>query len=117
MLLAQNRYWRSSLSKARDSIVLALDRDQLPEDLQEVRDLRVEVPLGRWNTVVKLADSDRKLLGGVLLDYATHKDHVSSVIARDRLLVALQRLIRDATVASIEAGLLVLTAATAAEEE
>jgi hypothetical protein len=115
MLLAQNRYWRWSLSKGRDAIVLALDRDQLPEDLHEVRDLRIEVPLGRWNTVVKLADSDRKLLGGVLLDYATHKDHVSSVIASDRLLAALQRLIRDATVASIEAGILVLTPAAAEE--
>lgn len=115
MTLAQGRYWRFALSKTREGVLMTLEREQLPEDLHEARDLRVEIPLGRWNTVVKLAEVDRKLLGGVLLDCASQKDHVSGVIARDRLLAELQRLVRDATVALVEAGFLVLKPPSAEE--
>lgn len=117
MQLARGRVWRLSLSKGRDAVVLGFDRDQLGDDVSELRDLRIEIPLARWNTLVKLAEGDRKLLGGVLLDYATHKDHVAHVVANDRLLVELQRLVRDATVALIEAGLLVLQPVERGEEE
>jgi hypothetical protein len=115
MLLAQSRYWRAVLSRGRDAVAIGLDRDQLPDELQDLKDPRFEVPLGRWNVVVKHAESDRKLLGGILLDVAAQKETVAKVVASDRLLADLQRVMRDATVALVEAELLVL-APPAAEE-
>ena len=70
MLLAQGRFWRSGARKGAGTISLELRRAALPEDLQELRDLRIEVPLDKWNLVLKHANSDRKLLGGLLLDFA-----------------------------------------------
>lgn len=109
MLLAQGRYWRAGYSRSAGSIALELRRTALPEELYELRDLRVEVPLDKWNRVVKLVHSDRKLLGGLLLDFARHKDRVGAAVGSDRLLVELRRVLLDATATAVEEGLLVLT--------
>jgi len=116
MLLAQGRYWRVSLSKGGDQVAIGLLRDALPEELRELRDLRIAVPLDRWNRVVRQVRQDRKLLGGILLDFAQTKDHVSSAMANDRLFGELQRVVLDATIALVEAGSLVLAEGDAGSE-
>jgi hypothetical protein len=113
MLLAQGRYWRVTLTKKRGSALFALGK--LTGELEELASFEVEVPLARWNSLVKLAESDRKLLGGLLLDHAAAKDLVARVVGSDRLLCEMQRMVRDATVALIEAGALQI--APASEEE
>ncbi|MGH0030688.1 MAG: hypothetical protein ACQGVC_12915 [Myxococcota bacterium] len=110
MLLGQGRYWRSSFARGTGVVALELRRAALPEELYELRDLRIEVPLTQWNRVVKHAHSDRKLLGGLLLDFAKHKDRVSAAVGSDRLLAELRRVILDATAVTIEEGVLCLTA-------
>ncbi|MCG8591002.1 MAG: hypothetical protein MJE66_17055 [Proteobacteria bacterium] len=109
MVMAQGRFWRVSLAKSDDAIVVSVLRDELPEDLREIRELRVSVPLDRWNRVFKHVLSDRKLLGGILLDFANHKEQVSLAVGRDRLFAELQRVVLDATVALVETGALALT--------
>lgn len=113
MLLAQGRYWRSIRRRGsgRDGDIVALElrRAALPEELYELRDLRIEVPLAHWNRVVKLVHSDRKLLGGLLLDFARHKDRVGAAVSSDRLLAELRRVLLDATATAVEEGLLVLS--------
>ncbi len=93
---------------------MALDvlKGSLPEEIYELRDLRIEVPLARRNRVVKNVHSDRKLLGGLLLDFARHKEKVGGVVTSDRLLTELRRVILDATTVLIEAEALVLARAT-----
>ena len=108
MLLAQGRYWRSGLARSAGAISLELRRAALPEELVELRDLKIEVPLEKWNLVVKNVHSDRKLLGGLLLDFAKHKDRVSTAVGSDRLLAELRRVILEATAVSIEEGVLAL---------
>ena len=108
-MLAQGKFWRATLSKAEDSVVLSLIKESLPEELREVRELVIEVPLTRWNRVFKHVRSDRKLLGGILLDFARNKDFVSTAISSDRLYGELQRVAVDATTALVEAGALSLT--------
>jgi hypothetical protein len=109
MLLGQGRYWRASFARGADSVALELRRSALSEDLYELRDLRIEVPLPKWNRVVKHVYSDRKLLGGLLLDFARHKDRVSAAVSSDKLLAELRRVILDATAVTVEEGLLALT--------
>ena len=106
MLLAQGRYWRITLAKGAGTVSLGLLKDPLSEDL---RDLKIDVPLPKWNRVAKYMRSDRKLLGGILLDFARRKDLVSTAIANDRLFEELQRVAVDATAALIESGALSLT--------
>jgi hypothetical protein len=108
VLLSQGRYWKSSFTKASGCITLELQRDALPEELRELRELRVEVPLGRWSRVVKQVRSDRKLLGGMLLDFAKHKDHIGVAVTNDRLFFELQRVLVDSTVSLVETGTLSL---------
>ena len=110
MLLAQGRFWRVSQVRDRegDAIEISVLREAAVDELREFRDLEISVPLARWNRVVKNARVDRKLLGGVLLDFATHKDLVSAAIANEWLLGELQRVILDATVTAVEQGLLAL---------
>jgi hypothetical protein len=108
MLLAQGRFWRSNLARGAGQIVLELRKAALPEELQELRELRFEVPLAKWNLVAKNVNADRKLLGGVLLDYAKHKDRVSAAVGSDRLLTELRRVLMDATAAALEDGVLVV---------
>jgi hypothetical protein len=85
-----------------------------PAELDELDGFECEIPLARWNAVVRNVDSDRKLLGGVLLDGATAKDRVARVVGSDSILSDLQRMVRDATVALVEAGAAVIAPA---EEE
>ena len=54
---------------------------------------------------------DRKLLGGLLLDFAKHKDRVGTAVGSDRLLSELRRVVLDATAVLIEEGALVLVPA------
>lgn len=112
MELARGRHWRGSYSRKRSTVLLALSG--LPEVLAELEGFEVEVPLARWNAVVRNADNDRKLLGGVLLDGATAKDRVAKVVGSDPILSELQRIVRDVTVALVEAGIAVIAPA---EEE
>ena len=113
MLLAQSRIWRVSLARGAEDVLLGILREGLPDDLGEMRDLRFEVPLSRWNRLLKHLLSDRKLVGGMLLDFASQKDLVAGVVANDRLLAELQRVVLEATAALVEAGALVLTPAGA----
>ena len=112
MQLASGRHWQASFSRKRGTVLLALG--DLPEELAELEGFEVELPLARWNAVVRNADSDRKLLGGVLLDGATAKDRVAKVVGSDPILSELQRIVRDVTVALVEAGIAVIAPA---EEE
>jgi hypothetical protein len=108
-MLAQGRFWRAALGKAEDSVSLSVLKEALPEDLRELRELRFDVPLEKWNRVVKHVRSDRKLLGGILLDFAKDKELVSIAVGNDRLLGELQQIVLDATVSLIETGGLCLT--------
>ena len=108
MVLAQGRFWRASVRKGRSTVTLSILRESLPADLEEVRTLRIEMPFEDWHRVVKQIRSDRKLLGGILLDFAKNKDHLSVAVGSDRLFLALQRVVRDATVALVEEGVLTL---------
>jgi hypothetical protein len=110
MVLAQGRYWRVFHKKGSDVVAIEMLRDALPEDLRELRDLGIEVPLDKWNRVVKQVRMDRKLLGGILLDFAKDKDNVSAVMVSDRLYNELQRVVPDATIGLVESGSLALTA-------
>lgn len=114
MVIARGRSWRLALSRRREGVRFALA--DLPEELADLAAFELEVPLARWNAVVKHAECDRKLLGGILLDLASPKDLVARVVASDRLLAELQRVLRDATVALIEAGLLLAVPASEEEE-
>lgn len=105
MLLAQGRFWEIRL--ARDEVSIALLREAQSEALPE---LEVSVPLDRWNRLVKHALSDRKLIGGILLDFAKHKEYVATAVAQDRLFSELQRVVLDATASLVENGRLALVA-------
>ena len=91
-------------------------RAALPEELLEVRELRFDVPLGRWNRLLKHVHSDRKLLGGLLLDFARSKERVSAVVGSDRLLASLRRVILDATASLVEEEVLELALVERSEE-
>jgi hypothetical protein len=110
LLLARGRCWHLSLSKAGDQVLFGLSRDELPEDLKELRELKIEVPLESWNRVVKHARTDRKLLGGIILDFTKQKDQLSAAIGSDRLYIELERVVTEATLSLVEAGALSLTA-------
>ena len=116
MSLAQGRYWRASLPKGENAVALEILKGSLPEELDELRDFRIEVPLPKWNLVVKNVHSDRKLLGGLLLDFAKRKDRVSEVVGSDRLLVELRRIVLDATAALVEDEVLVVAPTEKKEE-
>jgi hypothetical protein len=115
MVLGQGRYWRVGLSRKRDAAQFSVAG--LPADLDGLGSFKLDVPLGRWNAVIKHAEADRKLLGGILLDLAAAKEQVARVVACDRLLVDLQRVLRDASVALVEAGVLVIAPPDAEPKE
>ena len=106
MILAQTKFWRAQLGKGRASVSLSTLKDALPADLEELKDLRIELPLSEWQRVVKQLRSDRKLLGGILLDFARAKEQLPLAIANDRLLSGLQSVATEATLALVEEGLL-----------
>jgi len=109
MLLARGVIWRAQWIKNTGMIGLDIAKGALTESSSELRELKIEVPLGKWGLVVKNVQSDRKLLGGVLLEFAKHKERVSAAVGKDRLYLELQRVIVDATLALLEAGALTLT--------
>jgi hypothetical protein len=113
VLLARTRCWRAALGKRRTSVLLAIDA--APEACAALEGFEVEVPLARWNLVVRNVESDRKLLGGVLQEGTKDKDRVVRVVGTDPVLRELQQLVRDATVALVEAGTMEI--APAREEE
>lgn len=104
MLLARGRSWEAQFAKA--AVVLSLAKEAQTEVLPS---LVIEIPLAKWNRVVKHIRSDRKLIGGILLDFAKHKEHVSTAVAQDRLFFELQRVILDATTSLVEKGHLSLS--------
>ena len=129
MLLAQGRFWRASLVKGAGMVALEIFKASLPEDLYdclllfngdaffkaslsedlyELKDMRIEVPLAKWNLVVKHTHSDRKLLGGLLLDFAKDKQRVSAAVGNDRLLVELRRVVLESTVVLVEEEVVVI---------
>ena len=67
------------------------------------------MPLRAWNRVVKHVPSARKLLGGLLLDFANNKDRVSAAIGSDRLLTEFQRIVLDSTATLLEEEVLALS--------
>ena len=114
-ILAQGRLWRAS--SAKESVTLVIQKASLPEELVDLRDFRIEVPLIRWNRLIKNLNSDRKLLGGLLLSFASKEELVSVVIGNDRLLNELRRIALDATAALVEEGFLVLSLSESTEDK
>jgi len=108
VLLSQGRFWRAELAKDGASVTLAPLREALGEGESGLKEVRFQVPLGRWNAVVKHAQSDRKLLGGLLLDFASRKEPVATAVSRDRLWIELVRVVLEATATLVAAGHLVL---------
>ncbi len=115
MILARGTLWR--VEQNGDQIVVDLQKPSIPDELREIRDARFDVPLARWNLVIKNVHSDRKLLGGILLDFAKDKERVNLVVASDRLLVELRRCLVDATVALLEEESLALQPVVPSEGE
>jgi hypothetical protein len=109
MLIARGTTWRARWIKGTGMIGLDIAKGALNEGSSELRELKIEVPLAKWSLVVKNVQSDRKLLGGVLLEFAKHKERVSAAVGNDRLYLELQRVITDATLTLVEAGALTLT--------
>jgi hypothetical protein len=116
VLLAQGRFWRASLVKGAGTVALEIFKASLPEDLYELKDMKIEVPLAKWNLVVKHTHSDRKLLGGLLLDFAKSKERVSAAVGNDRLLVELRRIVLESTVVLVEEEVVVIVDAAASAE-
>ncbi len=110
MLLARGKTWHAKWIKGTSMVGLEIAKGALSEGSSELRELKIEVPLAKWSLVVKNVQSDRKLLGGVLLEFAKHKERVSAAVGNDRLYLELQRVIMEATLALVEAGALTLTA-------
>jgi hypothetical protein len=108
-LLSQNRYWRVTRPKAASDIVVSLEKEELPDDWRDFKDFRLEIPVDRWNRVVKHVRTDRKLFGGVVLEFANQEDQLPAVLTHDRLYGELQRAVQDATSTLVETGALALT--------
>jgi hypothetical protein len=96
-------------AKAATEVVVDLEKEDLPEDWRDFKDFRLEIPVDRWNRVVKHVRNDRKLFGGVVLEFANQEQQLSAVLSHDRLLGDLQRVIQDATSMLIESGALALS--------
>ena len=109
MLLSQNRYWRVTRGKAGSEIVVSLEQEELPDAWRELKDFRLEIPVDRWNRVVKHVRTDRKLFGGVVLEFAKQEQQLPAILSHDRLFGELQRVVQDATSSLVESGTLVLT--------
>ena len=101
-MLARGRYWRAELLKGSEAVAVTLERDALPRELDELADFRIELPLSEWRRLLRVLRSDRKLLGGLLLDFARQKDRLSAVIASDRLYRTLVEILEQTTLALLE---------------
>lgn len=109
MLLSQNRHWRVTREKSAQALVVCLEKEGLPEDWRDFKDFRLEIPIDRWNRVVKHVRTDRKLFGGVVLEFASQEDQLSAVLGYDRFFGDLQSVIQDTTSMLVENGALALT--------
>jgi len=109
VLLSQNRHWRVTRGKSAAEIVVCLEKEELPEDWRDFKDIRLEIPVDRWNRVIKHVRSDRKLFGGVVLEFTNLQEQLSAVLSHDRLYGDLQRVLQDATSTLVESGTLALT--------
>ena len=109
MLLARGRFWNVALSKGEDIVVISLLRDWLPEEFRELRELKIEVPLASWNRLLKHARTDRKLLGGIMLDFTKQKEQLPTAVGSDRLFSELQSVVVNATASLVESAVLTLT--------
>jgi len=109
MLLARGKIWRVRWVKGTGMVGIDIAKAALNEGSSELKELKIEIPLAKWSLVVKNVQSDRKLLGGILLEFAKHKERVSAAVGNDRLYLELQRVILDATLALVEVGALTLT--------
>jgi hypothetical protein len=116
VLLAQGRFWKASLAKGTTAVTLELFKGSLPPDLYELKDMKIEIPLAKWNLGVKHVNSDRKLLGGMLLDFANNKDRVGAAVGNERLLAELRRVILDTTIVLVEEGVAVIAGAKPKDE-
>ncbi|MBW2389819.1 MAG: hypothetical protein JRG89_15505 [Deltaproteobacteria bacterium] len=97
------------MSKGEDVVVISLLRDWLPEDFRELRELKIEVPLESWNRLLKHVRTDRKLLGGIMLDFTKQKEQLPVAVGSDRLFSELQCMVIDATASLVESTILTLT--------
>jgi len=110
VIVARTRHWRVELPKGADAVAVWLERDTVPRELEELGELRIDVPLAEWQRLLRLLRGDRKLLGGLLLDFARQKDRLSPVLAKDRLYVGLVGALEAATLALLECEALALAA-------
>jgi hypothetical protein len=108
VILARSRHWRAELAKGNEAVALVLDRDALPRELEELGEFRIDVPLREWRRLLRLLRGDRKLLGGLLLDFARQKDRLAVVIGNDRVYLALVETLAEATLALLECEALAL---------
>jgi len=97
------------MTKTGDAVALSVLRDFLPDDLRELRELKIEVPLESWNRVVRHVRTDRKLLGGIVLDFTKQKEQLPVAVGSDRLFSELQCMVIDATASLVESTILTLT--------
>jgi len=109
MLLAQGRYWRVTLARAAAEVVVGLGKEELPEEHRELKDFRLEIPVDRWNRIVRQVRNDRRLFGGVVLEFAKQEEQLATILSHDRLFGELQRVVQDATLSLVESGALALT--------
>jgi hypothetical protein len=109
MLLAQGRFWRIEHARSNGPVRAGLLRDLLGDESKELRDFHLEIPLEKWGRVFKHIRSDRKLLGGLLLEDARPQDQLAAVLGNDRLYAELQRVLLDASATLVESGRLLLT--------
>lgn len=105
-LLALSRVWRATLG--RGEILIAVEREALSDEKREIRDFKMEIPLTKWSLVVKHVRNDRKLLGGVVLEFVNLKDQLAVVLGNDRLYGELQKVVIDASVSLVEMGVVTL---------
>ena len=105
MLLAKSRFWKISYTKVPGTVSISLHRDSLPEDLREVRELEVEVPLDKWNRVIKHVRADRKLLGEHAAAYREQgtPEALALAVAKLAFLVPACDIVRIARVAGLDA--------------
>ena len=109
MILARGSQWVAVLAKGDALVTLELQGDNLPGELAELRELRFDVPLSEWGRLVRNLRSDRKLLGGLLLDFARTKDRVATAVSSARLYLGLAGLVAEATISLVELGALEIT--------
>lgn len=109
-MLARGRHWRADLVRGSEAAALTIEREGLPRELEELAEFRIELPLREWRRLLRVLRADRKLLGGLLLDFARQKDRLSAVVASDRLYCGLVEVLEQATLALLEAEALRLEA-------